>query len=351
MRAGCIALVAAVSLSIPSAARALQWDAGSFDEALARAQKSDRWVLVDFVARWCGPCHEMDAKVWPHDEVGRSLASSYVMLQRDGERDEGEELAARYRVLGFPTLLVVDAGGNEVDRLMGFVGAQELIATLQHFRAGKGTLAELEKRLAAAPSDEGLRFEVALRHAQRSDPRAVDELRAVVKADPDDKKGRASRALLTLGKYYYLRGAKDPARAAEPLRELEKRFPSSESASEVGYQLGLALHQLGKSAEARQVLDRWIGSAPKDPAAAAARYNAYAWLAVKHGFDRARGLEVARRGVELYPRDDGLWDTLAELYAASGRATDACDAEKKALALKPGDAYYGAQLRRFGGTP
>jgi thioredoxin-like negative regulator of GroEL len=347
MRIGWMAATAVFVLHFSSTARALQWEAGSFDEALAKARQSERWVLVDFGASWCGPCHEMDAKVFSHDEVGRAVSASYVMLQRDGERDEGEKLAARYHVTGFPTLLVVDPAGNEVDRLMGFVAAPELMATLQRFRAGRGTLAELEKRLASAPGDESLRFEVALRHAQKVDGRAPDEVRAVVKADPEDKKGRASRALLALGKYYYLRGTKDYARAAETLRELQKRFPSSESAGETGFQLGLALHLQGKDDEARPVLDAWLDGASKDPS----RYNAYAWLSVKYGFDRARGLEVARRGLEANPKDDALWDTLAELHAAAGHAADARDAEKKALALKPGDAYYGAQLRRFGGTP
>jgi thioredoxin-like negative regulator of GroEL len=340
------ALIAVVCL-IPSLSRALPWEAGTFDEAVARARQTDKWVLVDFVATWCGPCHDMDAKVWSHDEVGRTVGASYVMLQRDGEKDEGAKLAAKYHVVGFPTLLMVDAAGNEVDRIMGFIAAPELTATVQRFRAGKGTLADLEKRLTAAPGDEALRMEVAARHAWRGEARAVDELRAVVKADPEDKKGRASRALLTLGKYYYLRGTKEYAKAVDVLRELQQRYPASESAGEVGYQLGLALHLAGRGDEARTVLDAWLDGAAKDPS----RWNAYAWLSVKYGFDRARGLEVARRGVEANPRDDGLWDTLAELYAASGRAAEAREAEKKALALKPGDAYYGAQLRRFGGMP
>jgi thioredoxin-like negative regulator of GroEL len=348
MRVGFIAVLCLIP-SLVQALPGLAWDPSSFEEAIAKAQKTDKWVLVDFTAGWCGPCHDMDEKVWSFhgDEVGRTLGASYVLLQRDGEKDEGAKLVAKYHVVGFPTLLVVDAAGNEVDRIMGFIGAPELTTTLQRFRSGRGTLAELEKRLASVPGDEALRFEVATRHAWRADARAPDELRAVVKGDPEDKKGRASRALLVLGKYYYLRGTKDYAKAVDVLRELEKQFPSSESAGEVGYQLGLALHLGGHGDEARKVLDAWLDGAGKDPS----RWNAYAWLSVKYGFDKARGLEVAKKGLEANPKDDALWDTLAELHAASGRAADAREAEKKALALKPGDAYYGAQLRRFGGMP
>jgi tetratricopeptide (TPR) repeat protein len=178
----------------------------------------------------------------------------------------------------------------------------------------------------------------------RGDARAVAELGEVAAHDAAGKE--AAPALLTLGKYYYLRGKRDYPSALTALRELTRRFPSSEEAKEAPYDLGLALHSLGRDGEARAVLDRWIADAPKD----GERYNAYAWLSFKNGFDRARGIAVANEGLKMHPKNDGLWDTLAELYAATGQPAKARDAESKALALKPGDHYYAAQLRRFGGA-
>jgi thioredoxin-like negative regulator of GroEL len=323
----------------------MQWESGTLPEALVRAKASDRWVLVDVYTTWCGPCHELDDKVFAREDVAKALASQFVALRRDGEKDEGEALVARYHVVGYPTVLILDATGAEVDRLMGFLPPRDLLATLQQFRAGRGTLAELEKKLAATPSDEALKLEVATRHALRGEARAVDELNQVAKGDLDGKGRRAPAALLTLGKYFYLRGKKDPAAAERVLRDLDERFPASEEASQVGYNLGLALHLQNKDSEAREVLDRWIAAAPKD----LSRYGSYAWLCYKNGFDRARGIEVAKKGLEVDPKDHGLWDTLAELYAVTGKLVEARDAEKHALAIKPDDNYYSAQLRRFGG--
>jgi tetratricopeptide (TPR) repeat protein len=326
----------------------MTWDAGSFDDAMARAKASDRWLLVDVYATWCGPCHEMDEKVYPREEVGRAVATAYVALRRDGEAGEGAELAKRYHVVGYPTLLVIDAKtGVEVDRLMGFVAAHELTDTLQRFREGKGTVAELERKLAATPNDDTLRLEVGTRHAMRGDERAVAELEAVIKGDADNHARRAAAALLTLGKYYWLRGLKDYAHAETALRELEKRFPQTEPASEAPYNLAIVYHSTGRDADARAVLDRWIAAAPSDNA----RYNSYAWFSYKNDFDRARGIEVALLGLKHDPKDHGLWDTLAELYAATGKQAEARDAEQHALQVKPKDNYYEAQLRRFGGKP
>jgi tetratricopeptide (TPR) repeat protein len=331
-----------------STARAVTWEAGTFDEALAKAKASDRWVLVDVFATWCGPCHEMDEKVYPRDEVTRALAGGFVAIRRDGEAGEGVELQRRYHVVGYPTLLVIDPkSGSEVDRLMGFVAARDLTDTLAHFREGKGTLAELERKLAAAPGDEALRLEVGTRHAMRGDERAVAELETVVKNDADNHAKRAAQALLTLGKYYWLRGLKDYAHAESALRELERRFPSTEEAGQAPYNLAIALHATGHDAEARTVLDHWIAAAPRD----GSRYNTYAWFAYKNEFDRARGIEVAKKGLELDAKDHALWDTLAELYAATGKQAEARDAEQHALGVKPKDAYYEAQWRRFGGKP
>lgn len=329
-----------------AAASAVSWEPGTFDDALVRAKASNRWVIVYLGARWCGPCHEMDEKVWARDEVARALGPGYVLVRRDGEEGEGETLVRRYHVVGYPTLLVLDASGAEVERLMGSVQAKELLGALAQLRSGRGTLAELERNLAAAPGDQALRFEVATRHALRGDPRAVSEVEAVVAADPENKNRRAAAALLTLGKYYWLRGKKDYAHAEATLRELGRRFPTSEEAvDQAPYHLGLALHGLKRDKEARQVLDGWLAARPSD----VSRYNAYAWLSYKHNFDRARGVEVAKQGLEIDPKDHGLWDTLAELYFATGKAAQAQAAAARALALKPGDGYYSAQLRRFGG--
>ncbi|HZS39772.1 MAG TPA: thioredoxin family protein [Polyangia bacterium] len=340
--------VAILTLLSASTARAVTWDAGTFDDAVARARASERLVLVDVFATWCGPCHEMDEQVYPRDEVTRALQASFVALRRDGEAGEGVELARRYHVVGFPTLLVIDPkSGAEIDRLMGFVAPRELVDTLARFREGKGTLAELEKKLAAAPNDDALRLDVGTRHAMRGDERAPAELGAVIARDPDNRNKRAATALLTLGKYYWLRGRKDYARAESTLRDLERKFPASEEADSVPYNLAIALHATGRDAEARAVLDRWLAAAPRD----GSRYNAYCWLAYKENFERAHAVEVAKQGLEVDPKNHGLWDTLAELYAALGQKVEARDAEQRALAIKPKDSYYEAQWRRFGGKP
>ncbi len=342
----CATLLAATAIALPARA-AVSWERGSLEQALARARLEHRQVIVDLYADWCGPCREMDERVWSRSDVGEAVARSWLPLRFDGEAGEGKEIHDRYHVVGFPTLLVLAPDGAEIDRVMGFVEARELLATLAAFRAGRGTLAALEKRAAAAHgSDPVLVAELARRHALRGDGRAPSEVEQVVAADPDNRAGRAAPALLVLGKYYHLRGRAEFAEAARLFERLVASFPRSPEAGEAPYHLAIAQHGLGDDARALATLEAWLAASPRDEE----RINGFAWCCAKYGFARARAIAVARAGVASSPRADALWDTLATLLADEGRVDEALAAERAALALQPADHRYQTQLERIGGT-
>ena len=336
-----------VGLVIPVAAHAAgtTWQEEPLAVAIERAQRDGKWVLVDVYASWCVPCQKMDSEVYPRDEVGRAVSAGFVALRRDGESGEGLAIAQRYHVVGFPTLLVLDGKGVEIDRMMGGLSASELVLKLTRMREGNGTLAQLEQEVERAPSD-ALKLEVAMRHAMRGDARAVVELTEVVRIDPMNQSHRAASALLTLGKYFYLRGTKDYPHAESTLLELEKRFPTTDEASQATYARAVAIQHMGRSKDAQALLDDWMAKAPKDEE----RVAASAWFCFKEGGDKARGIEIAKRGLVEWPNEDGLWDTLGELYLLSGKPVLARQAFAKAAELVPKSDYYRAQLKKVGGT-
>jgi len=86
-----------------------------FDEIVL---KSDKPVLVDFFAEWCGPC-KMAAPVL--DKLAGDYEEKAVIVKVDV--DKNQELAQKYSVMSIPTVVLFD-DGEEKDRKIGFAGEQ-----------------------------------------------------------------------------------------------------------------------------------------------------------------------------------------------------------------------------------
>jgi thiol:disulfide interchange protein DsbD len=105
-----------------------------YDEpkALAMAKAKQRPVLVDFSAKWCVPCREMEAKVLTDPAVLREL-SGWVLLKidvtKDTERDRA--LQKKYKAPELPQLVMLDGEGNEKARSGKITNPDKLLELLR----------------------------------------------------------------------------------------------------------------------------------------------------------------------------------------------------------------------------
>lgn len=97
----------------------------NYKEALALAAERNRPVLLRFTAEWCVPCQVMDRSVFADRQVQAALAEHVIPLKLDIDEERSADVARRFGVRGIPTLLLVDAGGEELAR-GGFMSAEAL---------------------------------------------------------------------------------------------------------------------------------------------------------------------------------------------------------------------------------
>ena len=95
-------------------------NAQSFDQEVLHSNKP---VLVDFYADWCGPCKMLSPVV--EEIAGESDAYRVCKINVD----DAPEIAARYRVMSIPTLIVFQ-GGEAVARTVGVQSKQTILNML-----------------------------------------------------------------------------------------------------------------------------------------------------------------------------------------------------------------------------
>ncbi len=89
--------------------------------------KSDKPVLVDFWAVWCGPCQVQGPIV---EEVAAALGDKAKVLKMNV--DENPNAAQHYGVMSIPTLMIFDKG-SAVKQFVGVTGKDTLVAELERY--------------------------------------------------------------------------------------------------------------------------------------------------------------------------------------------------------------------------
>lgn len=94
---------------------------GNFSKEVLR---SDKKVLVDFWAEWCGPCKMVAPVV---EDIAKEYSDQIKVAKLNV--DENQSTASRYGVMSIPTLLVMEDGKVQ-DKLVGYMPKDKIVRKL-----------------------------------------------------------------------------------------------------------------------------------------------------------------------------------------------------------------------------
>jgi thioredoxin-related protein len=185
-----------VSLASPDSVDSL-WQT-DFDAALLSAQKTDKDLLLSFSGSdWCPWCKKLEKEVFTQDLFKQNAPKNYILVNLDfpkktklpdALKNQNEKLQNKYKVTGFPTILLTDSAGEPYAQL-GYRqgGPQKYLDHLALMRSGKTKWETVLKKASSAQGlekanlyDQGLELKKKNGLIQGSQ-KIIDEIKALDK--------------------------------------------------------------------------------------------------------------------------------------------------------------------------
>jgi thioredoxin-related protein len=252
-----------------SFAAEINFQKGSFQEMLQKARSENKLLMVDFVTDWCKWCVELDRKVYSNADVADFANSHQVNFKIDAEKGEGVDLAKKYSVKGYPTIVFIDGDGNEVDRIYGYVEAADFLKTIKDYNAGVNTAAALKKMLTEDPNSPEANYQMAnkLINTGTGEETEINAyLNKVLSVDPKNTKGFTDDAKIMIA---------SRKQDVEGIKAFIKEYPTSNQIKDAYILLASTYADKNDVKNADKAYDEAMKKYGKDDAAFRLSYSEY----------------------------------------------------------------------------
>ncbi len=115
--------VGVAALSAPAFANAPEGWSTNLEKAFEKARTENKSVLVEFTGSdWCPPCIAMRKNVFSKKAFVDAASKNFILVELDfpkGDKElkeRNQPLADKYRIEGFPTVILFDSEGKEFTR-------------------------------------------------------------------------------------------------------------------------------------------------------------------------------------------------------------------------------------------
>lgn len=230
-----------------------------FQSGQKRAEQLGQNMLVDFYTDWCKWCKVLDDSVYTSPEVIQ-MSTEMVFVKINAERDTLS--AKKYGIGGYPTVVLMNSKGEEIDRIYGYMPPPDFVNQLNLYLQGRETLQDYLGRLEQNPAGIEVNYTLAEKYEARSlYQRSAFHYTKVVELDPENRSGKADDALLNLGLTFYRQ--KEFQKAIDTNTEFIKRYPDSELKEDVIVYIPYFYAKWGKKEKARKLYNQYLQAYPQ----------------------------------------------------------------------------------------
>ena len=187
------------------------------------------------------------------------FSKDYVFVKINAKEDT--LTAKQYGIVGFPTVVLLDSGGNEIDRFWGYLGPESFVKQIEDYKAGIGTFTSVKKELEEDPDDVHLLFEVAERYYSRGKfAEAINHYEKVFWYDQWNEKRKSDRAIRDIG-ILYLKNKKFD-KAIDQFQRMMDTYPNSDLVPDAFVYKGYVYQKWGKKEKAISMYESFIEQYP-----------------------------------------------------------------------------------------
>ena len=215
-----------ILINLPAGASTITWER-DYGKAIERARTEKKLIIADVFTDWCELCKKMDAETFAEPRLIQKMAGKYVWLKLNTEtQEDGIRLQKEFAILTYPTILVLDSQGEEVDRVDRFLAAAPFTEKVESFVSSPDSLLSLRRKVQEQPNSVSAQYALAEKLlSQNNYAKAGPAFARVVELDPENREGKTDSSQYNLA--LCLASQEKFVEAILELDALETRFPVS----------------------------------------------------------------------------------------------------------------------------